>query len=327
MVETTINLDEKGKKILRTLRFKARMPSTKMSKEVGVSKESMSYRLKNMCEKKIITKFFPELSPNKIGLTVFQVALKLRNMNKEIETSILKHLDSMPVLWIGYMYGEWDVFFSLYVKSSLELDKYINKLMQLFGQYIVQKGIGIQVHDLFMGYDHIYGRSSVRVQFPSLLPGADVYVGLEENEKEILSLLYDNARMSYLEISNKLSMSPEQVKKKIKRMENEGIILRYLTSIDRSLLGFRKYKVLLHLKSFTPEVQTKMLSYFSKVPNVTHLALMIGPWDAEVDYDAETLTEFHSNFRDFRDKFSDHLTDYSVLVSYKYVYLNPFDKI
>ncbi|MCD6227401.1 Lrp/AsnC family transcriptional regulator [Candidatus Micrarchaeota archaeon] len=322
---STSRLDEKGKKILKGLRFNARISLTQLAKNAGISKETLNYRLRSMEEKGLISRYFPELNVYKMGLTIFRVALKLKNIDEELENRFEEYLSTIPTIWVGYLYGEWDILFGVMVHNPLEFDKYINEIMQKFGQHISEKAIGIQINDFFLDYDYIYGKSLRRNSLQLYDNEACSVITLDSKDKKIIALLYNNARQSYFEISKQLSMSPETVKRRIKALENSGIIKRYLTSINRMPLGYKKYKVLLYVNNFSLKNKKDLLNYCFNTPNITHVTTTTGSWDLEIDYDATTLTEFHTLFRQLRNRFSSQITDYSVLANYKYQYINPFE--
>jgi len=56
---------------------------------------------------------------------------------------------------------------------------------------------------------------------------------MDEKDKQILKLIRGNARMSYQEIGNALGMSRVAAKKRIKKLEDDGIIRQYNTYIMR----------------------------------------------------------------------------------------------
>ncbi len=58
------------------------------------------------------------------------------------------------------------------------------------------------------------------------------------SELEILKLLRKNARMSFVEMSKKLGVTEAAVRKKIKRMEKEGIILGYTVFANPKKIGY-----------------------------------------------------------------------------------------
>ena len=56
---------------------------------------------------------------------------------------------------------------------------------------------------------------------------------MDEKDKQILKLIRGNARMSYQEIGNALEMSRVAAKKRVKKLEDDGIIRQYNTYIMR----------------------------------------------------------------------------------------------
>ena len=58
--------------------------------------------------------------------------------------------------------------------------------------------------------------------------------GLDEMDNRILSILADNARMSYSEIGEKVGLSRVAVKKRMEQLEKDGVIRGYRTELDVS---------------------------------------------------------------------------------------------
>ena len=57
-------------------------------------------------------------------------------------------------------------------------------------------------------------------------------------DQQILSLLLENARMSLVEIGRRVSLSPPAVKRRIERLEREGIIRGYTVIVDQASMGW-----------------------------------------------------------------------------------------
>ncbi len=60
---------------------------------------------------------------------------------------------------------------------------------------------------------------------------------LDEVDKKILSLLSQNARMSYTEIGEKLGLSPSAVRKRIERLIRDEIIERFTIVLNPKKMG------------------------------------------------------------------------------------------
>ena len=56
--------------------------------------------------------------------------------------------------------------------------------------------------------------------------------GIDETDNKIIELLTDNARMSYSEIGERLSISRTAVKNRIDALEKSGVIKGYTVVVD-----------------------------------------------------------------------------------------------
>jgi len=61
---------------------------------------------------------------------------------------------------------------------------------------------------------------------------------LDSTDRKILMLLQDNARMSNAEIARRINKAPSAVFERIRKLEEQGVILGYRAEIDPKSLGF-----------------------------------------------------------------------------------------
>ena len=63
------------------------------------------------------------------------------------------------------------------------------------------------------------------------------HIVLDRQDRQILTLLQDNGRMTNLELSEKIGLSPTPCLRRVKRLEEEGVILGYAAIIDQKAYG------------------------------------------------------------------------------------------
>ena len=61
---------------------------------------------------------------------------------------------------------------------------------------------------------------------------------IDETDKEILSVLKDNARMPFLDIAKQLKISESTIRKRVSNLENRGVIKKYSAVIEPSKIGY-----------------------------------------------------------------------------------------
>lgn len=62
---------------------------------------------------------------------------------------------------------------------------------------------------------------------------------LDDIDRGILQILRKNARTSFLEIAKQLKVSESTVRKRVSRMESEGVIKKYAAIVEPSKIGYR----------------------------------------------------------------------------------------
>jgi Lrp/AsnC family transcriptional regulator for asnA, asnC and gidA len=62
-------------------------------------------------------------------------------------------------------------------------------------------------------------------------------ISLDDNDLKLVKILSQNGRMSGLEISKRLKVSPSTVARKIQRLEENGVIKGYVAIIDNVQMG------------------------------------------------------------------------------------------
>jgi len=65
----------------------------------------------------------------------------------------------------------------------------------------------------------------------------DSSVLLDQTGRKLLSVLQENARLSYAELGRRIGLSPAATAERLKRLEDAGVITGYRVDIDREALG------------------------------------------------------------------------------------------
>ena len=82
---------------------------------------------------------------------------------------------------------------------------------------------------------------------------------LSKTDKDILSLLEIDSRMSLSKLSKNVGLSVEGVKRAIKRLERDKIILNYYATLNHRKLGIRILQVYLKLNNLTLKNEVELI--------------------------------------------------------------------
>ncbi|GAU83117.1 Lrp/AsnC family transcriptional regulator [Bosea sp. BIWAKO-01] len=123
-------------------------------------------------------------------------------------------------------------------------------------------------------------------------------IELDRIDRRILAALQDNGRISTLELAEKVGLSPTPCSRRIKRLEDAGVIEGYSAQISPTALGFGIcVMVSVKLAKQSPDAASQFMTAIQGQPEITECLLVTG----NVDYllrvwvrDIEALRTFIS---------------------------------
>jgi len=116
-------------------------------------------------------------------------------------------------------------------------------------------------------------------------------ISLDATDHKILEILRENARASYTSISQKVSLSTPAVLERIRRLEENGVILGYRTEVDNEKTGYPIHAFIL----------IKQDKYIYGIPKIlSGIEAISSFWmvSGEYDYLLEVFLETTSDLND-----------------------------
>ncbi len=122
-------------------------------------------------------------------------------------------------------------------------------------------------------------------------------MNLDETDRKILQLLQENAHLTLKEISSQINLSLTPVHDRVKRMENEGIIEKYVTILNKKKLGkhLTVYCQVTLIKQ-THDTSTGFNEAILNLPEVVECNFVSGSFDYMLKIivpDMESYHQFH----------------------------------
>ncbi|MEX0920460.1 MAG: Lrp/AsnC family transcriptional regulator [Candidatus Pacearchaeota archaeon] len=303
-------MDNKDKKILYELDKNSRATYSQISKATRISKETVRYRINNLTKEGVIRKFLTVINSSKLGNSFYQITLKLQNIDEKKKRRIIDFLkDSNHVAWIGNLEGNYDIAFILYMKNQLELQKFVKILYEKFSKSIMRKTLSINLNAEFFNRDYLVNKKRTLIKKNSY-ESYDKFLKLDATDKKICSLLGKDARMSSVEISNKISISADSVSRRIKNLEKEGVIQGYTLVMNQDKMEQSHYKILLHLNNISKEKEDQMISVIRFNNKVIAIVKVLADWDYEIDLEVENINLMKEFTMELTNKFSEIIRDY-----------------
>lgn len=287
MVEITgIKLDKADRIILAELDRNCRVPASRLAKLSRKSRQSVEYRIKNLQRQGVITSFNAAINPHRMGLRLYKLYFRLRNIPDE-KKRLLDYLrNSGNVYWMGVCNGNWDAIFSIFAKDDYEFYRLKNEILSNFGDIILEN-YGDALLDVKQ-YPKMYFTGERRE--PTMFAGGVVQNKLGKLDFGILAKVVNNARAPISEIASQAGASPATVASRLARMEKLGIIIQYRIGIDLSRLGLEYYKAIIRLERYSREDEKRLLEYVSSLPNTQYFIRNI--WNIEPEFVVSNYQEY-----------------------------------
>ncbi len=319
-----MKLDLKDRKILYELDKNARLPASKIAKRVGLSIDSVNYRIKQFYKNNIIFKFMTMMNTEKLGLTAYKVLYRFQNTTLKKEEEILKFFTMHPnTQYVTTTEGLYDINMNILAPNASDLNEILSKIDTKYGEFFAERQVNIIVRAEFFLRDYLVNKKSDELRKPVFFGSEPIYTKTDEKDRRILSILAKNARLSAVEIGENVKMSSDAVIKRIKRLEEYGIIQNYAIYPNSSAIGYKSYFILFKFRDLSAEQERRFLTYCRLHPNVWFYAKLIGQWDCVIDLETESDEEFRRILMNIKRDFSGILREYNI---FRFTRTHKFDQ-
>ncbi len=301
------------KKILYELDFNARIPISKLARKLRISRQVATYRIQNLEKQGIIEGYYALIDNAKLGLIYCRLFLKIQNLQK-LDEIIAYCKQNQSIAFLGILDGNWNLGIGLWIKNILEFEEFLKKFVYKFSNYILEKDISIATELMWFRQDYLLNKKDIT---KIITGGKTKEIKTDEIDKQLLSLLTNNARISVLDLSKKLNITPRAVAYRIKQLEKKNIILAYRTKIDYKKLGYFNHKIFFYFKKLDKNIEEQFIFYLNQLPNCIYVTKTIGTADIECEILAKTREEIFTIMQKIIQKFGKLIKSYDQLVIYK----------
>lgn len=306
-----MTLDVKDRKILKELLLNSRIPVARLARKVGISREVAIYRISRL-KKDIIKQFYTIIDTRKLGYDRYTCFIQLKGVTAEQEHEFLNHLAGHEaVTYMGPVIGKWNVVFDILARDSDHLKGIVDDVTKDLSNKLENCVIAGTLVEEEMFPTKIVGMT--RAMHAKKQMKVKRYK-FDKTDKKILELISDNSRMEYTEMSEKLKITANSVKYRVKNLEKSGIIQGYTISVDYKKLGVEWYN--LQLKFVNKTKIKSLLSFLRSHPKVGYYYKYLGHenWDIDIGLMVKDSAELRSFIIDLRKSFADTVKIFDIYV-------------
>ncbi|PIN76687.1 hypothetical protein COV17_01540 [Candidatus Woesearchaeota archaeon CG10_big_fil_rev_8_21_14_0_10_36_11] len=316
-----VTLDKKDTKILSLLAENARTSYTQIAKKVGLSRDAIRYRIKNLAVKGILQGSRVVIDTTKFGYDTYHLFLQLKLPSKEKEADTIQKLQGHNfVKTVIAFSGKFDVELSIIAKNVYEfntrLDIILNDCYPLVQNYEVL--IIIAPHlNLVFPQSFVSSKSEIQKKRN---------VGVAPHDKKdmaILNILANDAIKPYYSIANSVGLSADAVTHRVRKMKDNGIITNFVPIINYTGLSYSIYALLLRFTDLHKEKKDTLQELLQVDKNTLWAVHCIGKYNTIIYLCVKNTEEVHDTLNNIRRHFPEAVSDYEILIAkeeHKYTY-------
>ncbi len=328
-------MNKKDLQIMEIFAQNCRIPHITIAQALNVSKDTISYKIKNLEKTEFIKQYVLFVDARKLGFTRYHLLLKFDTGIEDKQEFIDKVSQHKFVMWVNSFIGRYDLQIIVDATDGFHLNKIREELFELCNNKIKEYFILTHLSDFEFTQlnpvldlqtkfqkklDHSFSSLLTTRKFP-VNPEFEKYEPTKV-EVDILKLLADNPQESLIDISRKLKIDRNTVKKKITNLIQNKIILNFGGIPNLSKQGFVTYYLLVRVEQETPiDILKKP---FMKLQNIFYAGKMIGDYDMILYLNARNPQELNSSIELFKSEIERYIIHYDLLVQDKVHYWRQF---
>lgn len=105
-------------------------------------------------------------------------------------------------------------------------------------------------------------------------------VALDEKDRILLGYLQENARISSAELARRVGLSPPGLQKRLRRLQEKGVIDRFVTLVNREAIGYDMLCIVqVNLRRHEPEAFARFGHVVQDMPEVLECFSVTGEFD------------------------------------------------
>jgi len=291
-------MDNKDRKILYELSKNSRLSAPQIARRIGLSKDAIIYRMKNLEKSGIIQKYIAVVNLAKLHYRTHILFLEFRTFDLEMEKNIIAFLVNHPyTIWVSSPSGRWDVIVDIISKDVNQFDDIITDIINTLGDNLKHYEFLETIKEYY--YNHRYLTNE----------------GVKESSRKIIQYTPDNidyailrelsqhSRMKSTDIAKKIVVTHDQVSYRIKKLVQSKIIEQFTVLLDYAKLDYSYYYLFLKINNVSKPVEKKIITFLTSQKEVLFFGKNIGRYNFNVDVIVENPLQLKSFINRLREEF------------------------
>ncbi|MEA3515149.1 MAG: Lrp/AsnC family transcriptional regulator [Nanoarchaeota archaeon] len=298
--EERVDLDKKNQVILQMLINNSRSSISKISKIVKISKPAVLQRIRQMEGNKIILQYIAYYNLIRAGYKFHTILLEIGKENELIYAEKLSCCKfTCAVIQLAHKFNILWMVFSKNQEHLNEIISEVNRTMKVKDLKVLPI-----VDYYFDNYELFAGNKKKITKTHN-----KKIIKLDKIDAKILNVLKNNSRESLVGIANQCKITAEAIKKRINKLEENGVILSFFTNFNIFKLGFQPYVILIKTNR---QKQKEIINFIRQHKNTNGQYLIDDEFDLMCVIVVKDISELRGFINQAHSLFRDNIIDYEI---------------
>jgi Lrp/AsnC family leucine-responsive transcriptional regulator len=312
--------DETDLVLLSELSLNGRESLTRLAERLGLSKQRLSYRLRNLQQRGVLSGFFAIPNIFRLGFEHFRVFVKFHHFTEAREKELLDHLVSRPeVSWLTQLDGDFDLEFVVWAQGVPAFEAAYDDILAQFGAMFREKYFSLATRIEFFPWRFLALKVPAEGAPGGARPDGEAPttgIALESGkplridpiDRRLLAELSRSGRLSLAALARRCRVSPASAAIRVRALRRSGAIAGFGAKIDHGRLGWTYRKVFLQLENPAGEALARLSAWLRSQAEVIFLVKSIGTYDLEAELMTRSTADFFAFMRRLRTAFAADLS-------------------
>lgn len=322
----TEKLSNTEQSILRQLEIDSRVAFSKIGKKTRMSQQRISYAVDSLIKKGVIENFFTLIDYSRLNVINFRVYFKVNYTTQEEFEKLISYLkQESSTSWIATCSGKYDLICTFFAPNPSSFNKTLKGIMRQFPNQLQNHTVLTTIVTRNFGRKYLFPSSNIPSEI--IVGGDREPEELDDTDLQILNLMAENARISSVEIGNKLKLTAKTVITRIKGLLKKEVIRGFRPAINIRKTGNMVFLLMIRSHNVVPEVEDKLTNYLKIHPNVVAVVKTLGEWDLEIQIEVKSWYVYRKIVIEIRQKFKSLIQEIESIPIYKaYHKINYFPR-
>ncbi len=291
--------------LLAELSLNGRESLTLLAQQLGLSKQRLSYRMRVLQRRGVLTGFFAMPNIFRLGFDHFRVFVRFQRLTEAGEKELLDHLlTRSDVSWLTQLDGDFDLEFVVWAQGVPAFESAYDDILGQFGHLFQEKYFSLATRLEFLPWRFLILSPDGTASKAVVLESRGNPIAIDAIDRRLLAELSRNGRLSLAALAGRCRISPASAAQRLRALRRSGAVAGFGAKIDHVPLGRVYRKVFLRLERPAGAPLDRLCAWLRARPEVIILVKTVGGYDLEVELMTGPGGEFLAFMRRLRTEFA-----------------------